>query len=323
MNALTICFFLSTVSTLIEMVWGHSNLAYPFPYNPVSCKSTEHWCNGACPPVWTSGWAAARNSPRRPSATWRRGQRVVIVYHKNNHRGGIYRRSLVPVKKMYDRTWHRRGAFEWGCWSQGEFKCGRRPFCGTDKYGRAYRTETTIPRIFPDGDYVFVQSWYGGMNWQNTRPKFPDYTSCAFVRIRGGWSSEMHQPLFRPGNSRTALRTGKCETGKLWLGQCGGAPCKRHGFLLARPIPFKQGRKPAYLRRSWYAGSRNSNKRLNQGNKDWKQKQRQNRMQHRKNRRRTHLKRRTGKFQRFRTESSQVREPENNEDVEEDSDVDR
>ena len=133
------------------------------PYNRLACKADAKWCRGACPPIWRTGWAQARNSPGRPAAVWRRGQSVDIVYHKNNHRGGLYRRSLVPVQHMFDRGWHCRGAFEWGCWSQGSFKCGRSQLCGEDQFGISYKSRMKVPLVFPDGDYVFAQVWYGGV----------------------------------------------------------------------------------------------------------------------------------------------------------------
>jgi len=77
---------LLTTSTL--PVRAHSNLGYPLAYSKVACKGKRRWCQGACPPVWKG---LARNSPRKPAAVWRRGQRVRIVWHKNNHIDGFYR----------------------------------------------------------------------------------------------------------------------------------------------------------------------------------------------------------------------------------------
>lgn len=146
--------------TLVSVAVAHSNLGYPLPYSTISCKASESWCKGACPPLWKSVQSKF-DSPDKPAATWRRGESVEIVWHKNNHIGGFYRRALVPVKYMMDRAWHQKTAFEWGCWSQGTFQCGKSAKCGGDKKGRAYKNMMTVPTVFPDGDYVFAQVWYG------------------------------------------------------------------------------------------------------------------------------------------------------------------
>lgn len=235
---------------VIIYVRAHSNLGYPLSYNPLPCKATNPWCKPTtCPPVWST----VRSSPRRPAAVWRRGSRVLIVYHKNNHNGGFWRRSLVPVRYMFNQYWHRRGAFEWGCWSQGSFKCGNGPLCGGDKWKRAYRTWMTVPRVFPDGDYVFVQSWYGGLFWRANRPQFPDYTSCAFVRIRGGPVSQTHRPRFIRGfQNKHKVPPGVCATGKLFLGQCGGAECRKNKVMYSKPGEFRNGKSPPVVRLAWY-----------------------------------------------------------------------
>lgn len=137
-------FFLST---------AHSNVGKPLAYNKMACKASAKWCKGACPPIWKSGGAKFRNTPSNPSAVWKRGQRVEIVWHKNNHIGGFYRRSLVPVKHMFKKAWHDKTAFDFGCWGQGTFKCGKNKVCGADLKSLAYKNTVVIPDIFPDGDY--------------------------------------------------------------------------------------------------------------------------------------------------------------------------
>jgi len=141
---------------------GHTNIGYPKPYNKWACDQSRSWCfNAPCPPIYKTGPNAAINSPKNPSAVWKRGQEVSIVWHKNNHNGGFYRRSLVPVNKMFDHKWHKLTAFDYGCWSQGKFQCNNCPlqkhhkkcsyswYCGGDKTGKAYKNKVVIPPVFP------------------------------------------------------------------------------------------------------------------------------------------------------------------------------
>lgn len=135
---------------ILGIASAHSNLGYPLAYSKRSCKASEsHTCDGACPPLNGN----ARNSPQNPADTWRRGQEVEIIWHKNNHIKGFYRRSLVPIKLMKEHKWHKLTAFDYGCWSQGTFRCGNSDKCGGDKTGKAYKNKITVPSVFPDGIY--------------------------------------------------------------------------------------------------------------------------------------------------------------------------
>eukprot|EP00171_Calliarthron_tuberculosum_P016302 IDg16302t1 len=102
----------------LERFTTHFNLRQPKPYNPVECNARH--CSGPCPLLKTGQSSS-------PTAIWRRGQRVTIEWHKNNHRDGFYRRSLVPVSKMNNWAAHDATAFDWGCWSQNAFQCGHDP----------------------------------------------------------------------------------------------------------------------------------------------------------------------------------------------------
>lgn len=241
--------FLAILFLALGSARAHTNLGYPLPYSIVSCKTTRWWCNGTCTPIW----GRMRNSPKRPAAVWKRGSWVLIVYHKNNHHGGFWRRSLVPVKHMFSKAWHKRGAFQWGCWSQGMFKCGKSALCGGDAEGRAFRTWMRVPKVFPNGDYVFVQTWYGGLHWRGVRPQFPDYTSCSFVRIAGGPTAPTHRPTFKRGvNNKRIVPRGLCSTGKLFIGECSGAECKKRRSFFSKPGEFLRGKRPPLVYRSWY-----------------------------------------------------------------------
>ncbi len=231
------------LTLLVATAAAHSNLGYPLPYSRIACKASESWCKGACPPMWKST-RGRYNSPDKPAATWRRGQRVEIVWHKNNHIGGFYRRSLVPVNHMMDRKWHQKAAFEWGCWSQGTFNCGRSARCGGDKKGKAYKNIMTVPSVFPDGDYVFSQAWYGGLHWQGKRPKYSDYYACSFVRIRGGKLTPSYKATFRPGKKKRNIPEGVCATGSTRLMQCGGDGCEKGPVFKTKPAEFQRSSGP-------------------------------------------------------------------------------
>lgn len=243
---------------------AHYNLIYPHPYNVIHCSLP--FCAYPCPPVWSSGDAKAPNSPETTNVIWKRGQIVNIVYHKNNHLGGFFRRSLVPVKHMFDHNWHTRTAFEWGCWSQGQFLC-KNGFpsnpahssnlklkalreCGTDTKGRAYSSNMIVPNVFPDGDYVFSQLWFGGIRTlPNSLKKvmFHDFHTCAFVKIQGG-QPLVHQytPKFnvgiRPKYSKKPPN--KCWTFGIIAKQCGGNSCRHATHRWAVPKLFENGSNP-------------------------------------------------------------------------------
>ncbi len=139
---------------------------------------------------------------------------------------------------------------EWGCWAQGMWDCGFDPTCGTDKSGRSYRNRMTVPRVFPDGDYVFAQAWYGGLHWQRERGFFPDYRTCAFVRIEGGEFWGKYDPKFVAGTSHLGAQTvppGKCVSAASYLGQCKGLGCSRKKPYTGLPWIFEEGRKPPTL----------------------------------------------------------------------------
>lgn len=236
--------------SLLGPAAAHYNLKDPMPYNRIECNPPR--CHGPCPPIWKSGNARARNGPNSPSRVWSRGQTVSIAWHKNNHEGGFYRRSLVPVKYMNSASWHKRTAFEWGCFTQNKFHCGRAASCGTDHKGDAYRNSVRIPNVFPDGDYVFAQVWFGGLHPNRRQAHFSDYHTCAFVRIRGGSLHGSYSPTFVPGhNFRNNVPRGKCASTSQWAGQCNrGLPCYGNRVRMGVPGAFAHGRRPpaVYLR---------------------------------------------------------------------------
>ena len=231
-GALTILLF----SIVTHHAEAHSNFKTPFPYNPLSCRSNEPWCMRACPPVWKTGGSKARNTPQSPSAEWKRGQKVTIEWHRNNHKGGFYRRSLVPVDKMFDTKAHERFAFEYGCWSQGSFQCGKKPECGTDQHGGAFRNTMTVPSTLEDGDYVLAQVWYGGFDFRRDHGRFPEYTSCAYIRIKGGARLVQSQSIVFEGGDEKGAPKGICYTTQTFLDECNGQECTQNKVALAAPV---------------------------------------------------------------------------------------
>lgn len=240
--------FLLTIVALAACASAHFNLRSPMPYNPIDCNPPR--CRGPCPPIWKMGKSKARNDRDHPSAIWKRGQKVKIQWHKNNHWGGFYRRSLVPVKHMFDADWHEKTAFNWGCWSQGLYHCGFEKECGTDLRGRGYENIMQVPDVLPDGDYVFSMTWFGGLNPQRTKSHFSNYFSCVFVKIQGGKRKDFYTPTFTPGHSEEFQQPeGKCLSGAEDLGECGGEECDDKPAKAGVPPGFRWGGSPPQLHR--------------------------------------------------------------------------
>lgn len=232
-------------------VMAHFNLKHPAPYNPVHCNPPG--CPGPCPALWKTGGSRVRNTPSTPSAVWRRGERVTVQWHRNNHDGGMYRRSLVPVEHMNDRDWHESMAFDWGCWSQGRFSCpatGTLKPCGTDSGKKAYHNTMVVPSVLPDGDYVFSMVWFGGAHHHLDKAGFADYYTCAFVTIQGGALEDSYTPSFTPGQDRMNGKDGTCLTASSFPGECGGTRCSQNKVSRTIPKPFQRKGKPAPLLRS-------------------------------------------------------------------------
>lgn len=232
-------------------VAAHFNLKHPAPYNPQACNPPN--CPGPCPAIWKTGGARVRNTPSTPSAVWRRGESVTVQWHRNNHDGGMYRRSFVPVEHMHDRDWHDSMAFDWGCWSQGRFSCpatGIFKPCGTDKGKEAYHNSFEVPAVLPDGDYVFSMVWFGGVHFELEKAGFDDYYTCAFVTIQGGDFAESYTPTFTPGQDRMNGKDGTCLTTSTFPRECGGTKCEDRKPFRTVAKPFEGGKSPAPLRRS-------------------------------------------------------------------------
>lgn len=249
----SILWFIVLTPVHVPVVYAHTNLVNPRPYNPIDCNPPD--CFKACPPIWKMGPAAARNSPQKPSKIYKRGQWIDLSWHRNNHFGGFVRFSLVPVKFMFNHWWHAKMAFHWACFESNQFFCGNHGGtvwhrCGTDSYGLAYRTFTKIPEVFPDGDYVLAMAWTGGLHFELERAQFRDYYSCSFVKIQGGPTTWRYRPTFRPGWSRYAAlrrRGNVCMSTSQWVHQCAGNECADHPVRITPPGPFMYNSTPPFI----------------------------------------------------------------------------
>ena len=221
---------------------AHYVLIQPRPYSGQQCHKPH--CKNPCP------YANSQN--KKPVVTWKRGQKVTVRWQRNNHIGGYYRMSLVPVKHMFNFWWHKRTAFQWGCWTQGKYICRKRPVCGTDQKGLASSGPMTVPQIYPDGVYTFAMVWYGGLDYTGKSPKFDDYYTCSYVRIQGGPTKYSHYPTFVPGNEKGGgSKPGVCRSGKDFPGQCNGLVCKGKRVWEAPPGEFRNGNRPPNVLRKY------------------------------------------------------------------------
>lgn len=184
---------------------------------------------------------------------------MTIRWTKNNHNGGFIRLSLIPITQMFDALSFRKLAFYYGCFEQGVFacreknetsKCSKCSDCGSDPF-IAFRRTIQVPTIVPDGTYVLGFIWYGGLDFTRQRGKFPDYTSCSFVKIEGGTPiSKSYKPIFEPGDTgRFQVVKGKCLS---YFSQPGqfisfNDSAKKLPFY-GKPVPFNKNERIAVLR---------------------------------------------------------------------------
>lgn len=252
MNFSNISVEIAIVLLCIQTAYAHTFLTHPNAYNRVfqlrNCVGSE--CYQACPSVDESGMS---NSADEPAAIWKRGEKVTINWARNNHRTGIIRFAIVPVKRKMDREAHRKLALYHGCFDQGEYQCKKDPeLCGADIKGYGYRRNFTIPTIYPDGLYVFALVWYGGIHSPlSERRFFSDYWSCSHIRIEGGKSvGGTFRPFYDPGNNLQASKHhGMCLTGIDEPGVCPHSGC-RGPYFHGLPKEYQDGKMPSPLKKS-------------------------------------------------------------------------
>lgn len=217
---------------------SHNWMIQPRPYNRMykrtwNCEGI--YCHTAC----QSKLSETFNSRERPDRVYRRGEKITIKWTRNNHRGGFFRISLVPVDQMYSRDWHSRMTIMHGCWETGKYNC-RSDDCGTDKGKIAYKRDIVLPDVFPDGDYVLGFVWYGGIYYTREVGFFGDYYSCSHVRVSGGkrLSTASYKPYFEAGKGEF-VQDGRCQTSADAVGDCGNKGCPRRKSFWAIPKMFR------------------------------------------------------------------------------------
>lgn len=199
--------------------------------------------------------------PDKPSATYKRGQKVTIKYQRNNHRsGGIQRFTLVPLDKMKDKAVHSANAFHYSCWG-ARVKVATAAEKVRDKYGFSligsdgqehdqpagyYTVDITIPPVVPDGKYMMGWAWFGGPSGVVTKNEpleprpvsyFSDYWSCSFVVIKGGVPlASSYTPIFV--NDMDQFSEDGCMAHADDLGQCVREPCRDRKTFYRKPAAF-------------------------------------------------------------------------------------
>lgn len=244
---------------LFSLCASHSYLAIPYPYSS-PCRGCS-----VCP-VDTRPPREIRNILNNAHLrTWRRKQVVTIKWTKNNHNGGFVRFSFVKISDSFNASAHNHFAFYQGCWEQGKYDCKGRE-CGTDKRKHGFHRSITVPSNLPDGVYNFAFMWYGGVEYTRQFGKFPDYVSCAYIRVRGGARlTGSVRPYFKAGDTGDFNHHGKCFTSATQQDLCRkGCPKKKAFYDI--PNGFKKGQRPARIFASEYlwAGGRSQ-----EGRKLW------------------------------------------------------
>ena len=235
--------------TLLASASAHSYLSVPEPISTVeTCRvgGTPGFradCPGPCP----NYDIREDSAPEHPTRTYKRGERVEIRWTKNNHRDGFMRLSMVPIDEMMSKDAHHRYAFYYGCWTDQEIDCNpyeRHRDCYYDRENLGYKTQVTIPTIYPDGVYVFGWVWYGG---GRVFGSFGDYYDCAYVEIKGGPTEDTFPATFESWQ-------GWCMASVDRLGVCDTEPCRSENWSKRRiPAEFKNGAPTLY--KSWYDGA--------------------------------------------------------------------
>lgn len=232
---------LALTASILCATRAHNWLTHPLTYNTrystSSCRDIE--CVNACPEILSP--EDMHNTYERPAVTWRRGEQVKIAWAKNNHHGGMFRVSLLPMPLMHDKVAHSRFAFEYGCWESGEYNCREAgDDCGTDN-SEAYKRQITVPDVYEDGVYVLGYVWYGGLHYSRDHGEFADFYSCAFVRIQGGAPvASSFLPRWIPGDSEK-IEHGMCETSAVTVGECDGSGCWEQRSFMGWASEFWKG----------------------------------------------------------------------------------
>ena len=160
---------------------------------------------------------------------------------------------------------HNKLAFGWGCYSQNTIGCPGatwrnrwRKRCGADNHNPPllHWNKMRVPAVYPDGLYVFAQTWFGGSDRRGDKDKgayakFSNFAMCALVRIQGGTATEeKEEKIFQHGKRDDFDLTGKenslgpmqCWSTSDRVGQCGGNPCDGVKLQAMIPAAFKNNK---------------------------------------------------------------------------------
>lgn len=229
-TSLTIVYFV--LQQFCSSTEAHTSLFYPKPYR----DGYDKYCfpnkyPRACPKINISGSLLPMLSSKNKSfTTWQRGKTYRISWKVNNHHSGFISFSLIPLdiignvtwkerwiettKRMFDSRLHRQFSIYMGCYKQ--------TVKGSMDIDSIYSTRIRIPKMFPNGMYVFSLLWFGGFPTREDstrtdklisatptpspsptiyyRPNaFSDHRSCAIVKIKGGKklrTKGKYQPVF-------------------------------------------------------------------------------------------------------------------------------
>lgn len=241
---------------------AHSSITHPPPDSwATDCRvgtaaGVARDCPGPCPNFYLK--------PHPPVTVYRRGQRALWRWRRNNHEGGFLRWSLVPLHLALDAAAHERFAFETMCWATGKYTCATanesRAHCVGDQQNSAYKAVMVVPPVVPDGTYILSMVWYGGVRTGTHESSFGDYYSCSRVAISGGQPLvPSFSPVFDPG-AHTAGAARSCDASTDAVGQCRTEPCRTasgDARFVGRPdmVPsvFAGGRSPPPLTPALYA----------------------------------------------------------------------
>lgn len=236
----------SVLAALFIYAEAHSFMSVPEPMsNEETCRiggprGFEANCPGPCP----NRHFREDKTPDMPSRTWRRGERVEVRWTKNNHLDGFVRLALVPIDQMWDKSAHQKYAFYFGCWSDQKIECNefeRHRDCYYDQENLAYKTQVTVPTIYPDGVYVLGWVWYGG---GRDFGSFGDYYDCAYVEIKGGPTEASFPAAFEAVE-------GSCMSSSDFVGQCATEPCRPDNWS-KRKIPGEFRNGAPKMHKWWY-----------------------------------------------------------------------
>lgn len=244
------------LTTIYHLSEAHTFLTEPPPYDDryqtKKCELQKNFeggrgtCDQGCPTYPLSHTRYTENDPIR---TWQRGMTYPMKWARNNHHGGFISIAILPIADMMNKEKQKRYSFYQGCWEQKRVRCRGGEACGTDN--EIFERDITIPNVMPDGIYAFTFTWFGGLHFKKDFGKFPDYHSCAFIRIEGGNldTTEGFQPFFDSGDEGNQAVSGRCHAAVDEPGICPITGCAgpRWPVQITVPKAFQGNQSPAKI----------------------------------------------------------------------------